>query len=104
MIPEVSCIKLILQGVPEVPAISGDGKRALEDIGMSFSLADAQRVKDIEKTTNHDVKAVEYFVKEKVSRLEPARGGDIPQKPRQQHKAGNSRLCKDSLPFVSCRS
>ena len=30
-----------------------------------FSLADAQRIKEIEKNTNHDVKAVEYFLKEK---------------------------------------
>ena len=36
----------------------------LRDIYMQFSEADAQRVKDIEKITNHDVKAVEYFIKE----------------------------------------
>ncbi len=37
----------------------------LRDIYLSFRLEDAQRVKDIEKVTNHDVKAVEYFMKEK---------------------------------------
>jgi len=39
----------------------------LRDIYRDFSIADAERVKEIEKITNHDVKAVEYFIKEKVS-------------------------------------
>lgn len=38
---------------------------SLRDIYRNFSLEDAQRIKDIEKITNHDVKAVEYFLKEK---------------------------------------
>lgn len=37
---------------------------------LNFSTADAQRIKDIEKTTNHDVKAVEYFIKEKFDAIE----------------------------------
>ena len=41
--------------------------KARDKVTAEFSLADAQRVKDIEKTTNHDVKAVEYFLKEKLS-------------------------------------
>ena len=41
--------------------------KAIDRVAADFSLADAQRVKDIEKTTNHDVKAVEYFLKEKLS-------------------------------------
>lgn len=53
--------------VTEAPAISSAGNRVLEDIIANFSIADAQRVKDIEATTNHDVKAVEYFLKERVS-------------------------------------
>jgi len=40
--------------------------KLVDKVAASFSLADAQRVKDIEKTTNHDVKAVEYFLKEKL--------------------------------------
>ena len=40
--------------------------KKLDQLVRDFSVADAQRVKDIEKTTNHDVKAVEYFLKEKV--------------------------------------
>ena len=42
----------------------------LRDIYRNFSEADAQRVKDIEKVTNHDVKAVEYFIKEKFDEIE----------------------------------
>ena len=49
----------------EVPAFSPMTRSALEAIVDSFSHADAQRVKEIEATTNHDVKAVEYFLKEK---------------------------------------
>ena len=41
----------------------------LRAIYETFSEADAQRVKDIEKVTNHDVKAVEYFIKEKLDQL-----------------------------------
>ena len=42
---------------------------SLRDIYRQFTVADAQRVKDIEKVTNHDVKAVEYFIKEKLDAL-----------------------------------
>ena len=42
--------------------------KAVDKVVANFSLADAQRVKDIEKTTNHDVKAVEYFLKEKLAK------------------------------------
>ncbi len=53
--------------ITEAPPISAAGNALLESVITSFSLADAQRVKEIEATTNHDVKAVEYFLKEKVS-------------------------------------
>ena len=52
--------------IRECRALSAAERKALRAIASGFSLADAQRVKDIEKTTNHDVKAVEYFLKEKV--------------------------------------
>jgi adenylosuccinate lyase len=42
---------------------------ALRDVYKNFSEADAQKIKDIEKVTNHDVKAVEYFIKEKFDAL-----------------------------------
>jgi adenylosuccinate lyase len=53
--------------IEEVPAFSEATQQALETIISSFSESDAQRVKDIESTTNHDVKAVEYFLKEKTA-------------------------------------
>ncbi len=54
-------------GIPEVPAFSEHAERLLDDIVEKFSEQDAQRVKNIERTTNHDVKAVEYFLKEKIA-------------------------------------
>jgi adenylosuccinate lyase len=53
--------------IAEVPALSDSASQFLDDIVDKFSEADALRVKDIESTTNHDVKAVEYFLKEKIS-------------------------------------
>ena len=54
--------------IKECRALSAKERAALRKIAAEFSLKDAQRIKDIEKTTNHDVKAVEYFLKEKVKR------------------------------------
>ena len=53
--------------IEEVPAFSDHARQILEKIVNDFSIEDAQRVKNIERTTNHDVKAVEYFLKEKIS-------------------------------------
>ena len=53
--------------IVEVPAFSGHASNLLDAITASFQLADAQRVKNIERTTNHDVKAVEYFLKERIA-------------------------------------
>ena len=52
--------------IKECKRLSAAERKALRAIASSFSAEDAKRVKDIEKTTNHDVKAVEYFLKEKV--------------------------------------
>ncbi len=52
--------------ISEVPAFSDAANQLLNNIISDFSEADAQAVKDIEKTTNHDVKAVEYFLKDKI--------------------------------------
>lgn len=54
--------------IKECKSLSAAERKALRKIAAEFSVADAQRVKDIEKTTNHDVKAVEYFLKEKVAK------------------------------------
>jgi adenylosuccinate lyase len=51
----------------EVPDFSNDANALLESIISDFNEQDAQRIKDIEKITNHDVKAVEYFLKEKIT-------------------------------------
>ena len=48
--------------------------RFLRSIYKKWETASAQRVKDIEKTTNHDVKAVEYFIKERIDAYESSRG------------------------------
>lgn len=55
--------------ITEVPALSTEANAFLEEIIQNFSEQDAARVKEIESTTNHDVKAVEYFLKEKVAAL-----------------------------------
>ena len=55
------------EGISEVPALGGHAENVLNDIIEKFSEQDAQRVKNIERTTNHDVKAVEYFLKEKIT-------------------------------------
>ena len=54
--------------IKECKSLSAKERAALRKIAAEFSVQDAQRIKDIEKTTNHDVKAVEYFLKEKVKR------------------------------------
>mgnify|MGYP001584412182 CR=1 FL=1 len=56
-------------GIPEVPAFSPPTRARLEQLAQTFSEADAARVKQIEATTNHDVKAIEYFLKEKTREL-----------------------------------
>ncbi|QIQ21255.1 adenylosuccinate lyase [Zophobihabitans entericus] len=55
------------KGIPEVPAFSNSANQYLNQIADNFNEEDAQRIKTIEKTTNHDVKAVEYFLKEKIA-------------------------------------
>lgn len=51
-------------GFPEVPKLSSDAEAQLMKLVDEFTLEMAQRVKEIERTTNHDVKAVEYLIKE----------------------------------------
>ncbi len=53
--------------IEEIPHFNSQTNDYLDTIINQFSLADAQRIKEIESVTNHDVKAVEYFLKEKVS-------------------------------------
>ncbi len=53
--------------IGEVPTLSDEANALLNNISDNFSETDALRIKDIESTTNHDVKAVEYFIKEKIA-------------------------------------
>ncbi len=55
------------EGIPEVRALTDEEITYLRGAVENFTLADAVRIKETEKTTNHDVKAVEYFVKEVIS-------------------------------------
>ncbi|MGV6825964.1 MAG: adenylosuccinate lyase [bacterium] len=54
-------------GIGEVPEFGEHAQNLLNHIIEKFDAEDAQRVKNIERTTNHDVKAVEYFLKEKIA-------------------------------------
>ncbi|MBA2611495.1 MAG: adenylosuccinate lyase [Bacteroidetes bacterium] len=54
-------------GLPQLPAVDVAKKIALKNIYLNFSIEDALKIKETEKTTNHDVKAVEYFIKEKLN-------------------------------------
>ena len=55
------------KAIKECKALKAAERKELRAIAANFSVDDAARVKEIEKTTNHDVKAVEYFLKEKVA-------------------------------------
>ena len=55
--------------INEVPPLSDQANTFLDELAANFSEADAQAIKDIEKTTNHDVKAVEYFIKNQMETL-----------------------------------
>jgi adenylosuccinate lyase len=56
--------------LPQLKGVLSAGlKKELREIYINFTAQDAERIKEIEKTTNHDVKAVEYFIKEKIEPL-----------------------------------
>jgi adenylosuccinate lyase len=52
--------------IEEVPPLSSEARAWLDALVAHFDIADAERIKSIESNTNHDVKAVEYFVKERI--------------------------------------
>lgn len=54
-------------GIGELPSFSAEARTLLERIVGDFGIEQAQRIKEIERTTNHDVKAVEYFIKEQIA-------------------------------------
>lgn len=55
--------------IQEVPALSQDAQAILDQLVAEFSIADAEAVKAHERVTNHDVKAVEYFIKDRIDVL-----------------------------------
>jgi adenylosuccinate lyase len=56
--------------IPQVPPLSDEANDFLDKLVTDFGLAGAERVKAIEATTNHDVKAVEYYLKERFAELD----------------------------------
>jgi adenylosuccinate lyase len=66
---EVEYFIALTYAVPELAGFSKDMEGQLQGIYTSFSETDANQIKEIEKTTNHDVKAVEYFLKKKFDNL-----------------------------------
>jgi adenylosuccinate lyase len=67
---EIAWLKALCHfGLPQVPLLDGNDLKALEAIAEGFGLKQAERIKAIEAITNHDVKAVEYFLKEEVATL-----------------------------------
>lgn len=64
-------LALAQAGLPDLADLGEAQYSQARRLYQDFSLADAQRVKEIEKVTNHDVKAVEYFIKERFDALDP---------------------------------
>lgn len=57
-------------GLPQLKGVPTETFDEMNDLYKTFTLRDAERIKEIEKTTNHDVKAVEYFIKEEFEALD----------------------------------
>lgn len=66
---EVEYLAALCGILPELASFPAEKTPELQNIYLHFSEADAQKIKEIEKTTNHDVKAVEYFVKEQLDAM-----------------------------------
>lgn len=62
-------IFLSQQSLPQLPTLTASQIEQLKDVYQNFSFKDAEIIKETEKTTNHDVKAVEYFIKDKLTLL-----------------------------------
>jgi len=66
VVVEIAWLKALArdEAISEVPPLSSEAEGRLDAIAETFTLEDAERIKTIEATTNHDVKAVEYFIKD----------------------------------------
>lgn len=69
VIVEIRWLEMLasLTSFQEIKPLSEDARATLDNIITHFSLKDAERIKEIESTINHDVKAVEYFIKERMA-------------------------------------
>lgn len=69
IIVEIRWLEMLAEfaNLPEIPRLSPHAKKLLDNIIEKFSLQDALRIKHIESGINHDVKAVEYFIKEHIA-------------------------------------
>jgi len=69
MLVEIRWLEMLVEhaNLPKLPRLSAHAKKILDDMIENFSLQDALRIKHIESDTNHDVKAVEYFLKEQMA-------------------------------------
>jgi len=65
-------IQLASEGLKGVEPLKEQEQNKLRSLYENFTLQDAEQIKTIERTTNHDVKAVEYFVKEQLEKFEAA--------------------------------
>jgi adenylosuccinate lyase len=68
VIVEIRWLKMLAEtsSLSEIPPLNSQAKKILDDMLENFSLHDALRIKQIESGINHDVKAVEYYIKEKI--------------------------------------
>lgn len=64
---EIAWIEMLTKHLPQLPTLSEPAKQYLKNIAENFCLADAMKIKKIEDTIHHDVKAVEYFIKEEIA-------------------------------------
>jgi adenylosuccinate lyase len=60
------------KAIDQLPPFDATTRATLEELVSTFSVKQAERIKEIERTTNHDVKAVEYFLKETFSTADPS--------------------------------
>ena len=67
-------LALTALGLPELPALTPAAGAAARKLAQGFSVADCERIKQIEARINHDVKAVEYWIKERTAQVPELRG------------------------------
>ena len=70
-------IALYEQGLPQLQDVNSANFPKLRELYQDFTSIDAQAIKKIEKVTNHDVKAVEYFLKEEFEKLGPITQNEV---------------------------